>query len=212
LNLIDDNRQTTMDLKTSFNILGLDPQADEASAKRAYKAQVRRWHPDQFPEGSDTKSVAEEQLKLINIAFARVKAHLAGVRPDPDVTAPPGGDTSRREGPPGEHAERRSWVDHLFDTLNAFAGKREGQPAEPAADNAETIRRKTFGQVLDEMAGGSISAKPKRRPVGTPAAPCRAAGCRRYRGRGSTVGGIGGTESPGPVKPVSRVRGIGRHR
>jgi hypothetical protein len=216
---IDDNRQTTMDLKTSFNILGLDPQADEASAKRAYKAQVRRWHPDQFPEGSDTKSGAEEQLKQINIAYARVKAHVAGVRPNPGFTAkpardttPPGGDSPRREGTPGEHAQKRSWVDHLFDTLNAFAGKRGGQPAEPAADNTDTIRRKTFGQVLDEMAGGSISAKPKRRPVGTPATRCRTAGCRRCRGRGSTVGGVGGTESPGPVKPVSRVRGIGRHR
>ena len=208
-----------MDLKTSFKILGLDPQADEASAKRAYKSQVRRWHPDQFPEGSDTKSGAEEQLKQINIAYARVKAHVGGVRSDPGVTArpardtaPPRGNSPRREGTPGEHAEKRSWVDHLFETLNAFAGKREGQPAEPAADKTDTIRQKTFGQVLDEMAGGSISAKPKRQPVATPATPCRAAGCRRYRGRGSTVGNVGGTESPGPVKPVSRVRGIGRSR
>lgn len=202
-----------MDLKTSFNILGLDPEADEASAKRAYKAKVRRWHPDQFPEGSDTKAGAEEQLKQINIAYARVKAHVAAVRPDPGVTAtPPPRDTVRPDGTSGEQAEKRSWVDHLFDTLNAFAGKREGWPAEPAADKADAIRQKTFGQVLDEMAGGSICAKPKRQPGRTAATPRRAAGYRRHRGRGSTVGSVGGSESPGPVKPVSRVRGIGRRR
>ena len=72
-----------MDLTTSFKILGLDPQADEGTAKRAYKAQVRRWHPDQFPQGSSVKAGAEEQLKQINIAYARVKAHLALHRPDP---------------------------------------------------------------------------------------------------------------------------------
>jgi curved DNA-binding protein CbpA len=204
-----------MDLKTSFNILGLDPEADEASAKRAYKAKVRRWHPDQFPEGSDTKDGAEEHLKQINIAYARVKAHVAGNRHAPGVTPrPPHSprDTARREATTDEQAEKRSWVDHLFDTLNAFAGKREGQPTEPAADQADAIRQKTFGQVLDEMAGGSISIKPKRQPGGPAAAQRRAAAYRRYRSRGSTVGGVGGTESPGPVKPVSRVRGIGRSR
>ena len=66
-----------MNLTTSFNTLGIGPDTDEAQAKRAYKAQVRRWHPDQFPEGSATKAGAEEQLKQINIAYARVKAHLA---------------------------------------------------------------------------------------------------------------------------------------
>jgi hypothetical protein len=129
-----------MDLKTSFNILGLDPQADEASAKRAYKAQVRRWHPDQFPEGSDTKAGAEEQLKQINIAYARVKEHTCpGVRPNPIVTAtsprnPFGGDHPGVTGTPGENAQKRSWVDHLFDALNAFAGKRE-----PSANPPQTI-------------------------------------------------------------------------
>ena len=202
-----------MDLKTSFKILGLDPEADEASAKRAYKAQVRRWHPDQFPEGSDTKTGAEEQLKQINIAYARVKAQVAKNRPDPGATVRPSPrDTERPDGTPGEKAEKRSWVDHLFDTLNAFAGKREGQPAEPAGDKADAIRQKTFGQVLDEMAGGSISARPKRHPGRPAATPRRPAGYRRYRGHGTTLDGVGGTESPGPVKPVSRVRGIGRHR
>lgn len=207
-----------MNLTTSFDTLGIDPEADEAQAKRAYKAQVRRWHPDQFPEGSATKAGAEEQLKQINIAYARVKAHLATQRPDPAATtaaSPPHPDrgTAGTPDPPGEQTGKRSWVDHLFDTLNAFAGNRVGEPPVPPADARDIHPRKTFEQVLDEMAGGGISPK-RQRQSGNPA-PVRnrpASGYRRSSRSGGRVGTISGTESPGPVKPVGRVRGIGRNR
>ncbi|WP_319408961.1 J domain-containing protein [uncultured Desulfosarcina sp.] len=207
-----------MNLTTSFNTLGIGPDTDEAQAKRAYKAQVRRWHPDQFPEGSATKAGAEEQLKQINIAYARVKAHLATHRPDPTVTAatapsPPDQGTTDRPEPPDEKSKKRSWVDHLFDTLNAFAGNRAAEPPSPPADETGANRRKSFEQVLDEMAGGGIPPTQTRQP-GNPAAAHRrtASGYRPYRRRGGTVGTVGSPESPGPVKPVGRVRGIGRSR
>ncbi|BBO67371.1 hypothetical protein DSCA_13010 [Desulfosarcina alkanivorans] len=208
-----------MDLTTSLNILGLDPTADEASAKHAYKAQVRRWHPDQFPEGSPTKAGAEEQLKQINIAYARVKAHLAFVRPEPKAAPPPPrqpqGSAPQNDNP-GQKPEKRSWVDHLFDTLNAFGGNHDAKRDPAPADASHASRRKTFGQVLDEMAGGNISSRPGRpgrRSRKPGAVPSRSAGgyggCRR---RGGTVGAVGGAERPGPVRPVHRVRGIGRSR
>ena len=207
-----------MNLATSFKTLGIGPEADEAQAKRAYKAQVRRWHPDQFPEGSATKAGAGEQLKQINIAYARVKAHLAMHRPDPTVSAsatppyPGQGGTDRHE-PPGGNSKKRSWVDHLFDALNAYAGNRAGEPSAPPDGETDTNRRKTFEQVLDEMAGGGIPPKLKRRPGNHAATGCRvASGYRRAGRKGKTVGTVGGGESPGPVKPVSRVRGIGRNR
>ncbi|MBC2713469.1 MAG: J domain-containing protein [Desulfosarcina sp.] len=207
-----------MDLKTSFNILDIDPEANEAQAKQAYKAQVRRWHPDQFPEGSATKIGAEEQLKQINIAYARVKAHLARHRPNPTVTATgtpthPRQGTAVRHDTPGEKSKNRSWVDHLFDALNAFAGNRADEPPTTPSGQTDANRRKTFEQVLDEMAGSGISPKQNRQP-GNPAAASRrtAAGYRHYRRSGGTVGAVSGTEGPGPVKPVGRVRGIGRNR
>jgi DnaJ-class molecular chaperone len=207
-----------MNLTTSFNTLGIGPETDEAQAKRAYKAQVRRWHPDQFPEGSATKAGAEEQLKQINIAYARVKAHLAMHRPDPTVAAAattphPGQGSADRHDPPGEKTKNRSWVDHLFDALNAYAGNRAGEPAAPPDDETDTNRRKTFEQVLDEMAGSGISPKQKCQPSNPAAARRRAAsGHRLYGRKGVTVGKVGSSESPGPVKPVGRVRGIGRNR
>jgi curved DNA-binding protein CbpA len=209
-----------MELKTSFKILGIDPGADKAQAKHAYKAQVRRWHPDQFPEGSLSKAGAEEQLKQINIAYDRVNAHLAVVRPDPAVHVPPPYSprgTPRRNDAPGEKPEKRSWVDHLFSTLNAFSGHDDGTPGHAPADETDTRRRKTFGQVLDEMAGGSMSAKPTRQSGGPTAVPRRtAAGNRRFHHR-TTSGcrrwfgwpGSGQTGKPGPgnrPKPI-RVNG-----
>jgi len=207
-----------MNLTTSFTTLGVGPETDEAQAKRAYKVQVRRWHPDQFPEGSATKTEAEERLKQINIAYARVKVHLALYRPDPAVSAsatpphPGQGNTDRNE-PPGGKSKKRSWVDHLFDTLNAYVGSLAGEPSASPDDETDTNRRKTFEQVLDEMAAAGIPPKLRRRPGNHAAAGRRSAsGYRHYGRKGATVGRVGGSESPGRVKPVGRVRGIGKNR
>jgi curved DNA-binding protein len=47
-------------------VLGLEPGADAASLKRAFREQARRWHPDL--NGSDP--VAEERFKQVNEAYA----------------------------------------------------------------------------------------------------------------------------------------------
>lgn len=204
-----------MDLRTSFKILGLDPQADAVQAKRAYKAQVRRWHPDQFPERSTTKVYAEEQLKQINIAYARINAHLRIGRPEPSVSADaPSPHASQanvhQKGKHEDKPEKRAWYDHLFDALNTLAGNHAGKPTQTSAPAG---RHKPFNQVLDEIVGGNRFSKPKR-PTGNPtvAKGHSDSGYRRYRRRGSSVGAVDGTPNPGPVKPVIRVRGIGKNR
>ena len=210
------NREMAMDLKTSFDILGIGPQTNATQAKHAYKAQVRRWHPDQFPQGSTTKAGAEEHLKQINIAYARVKAHLAMQWPASNATdkvtptyrrqTP-----SRRPKPVDKKTKRRSWIDHLFDTLNTLAGNRDSDPSTNQSDENNANQHKTFEQVLDEMGHGNISPK-SNRPSGSSASRPSAAGCGHIRRKGGNVGAVGGTESSGPVKPVGRVRGIGRSR
>jgi curved DNA-binding protein len=47
-------------------VLGLQPGADAAALKRAFRAQARRWHPDL--NGNDP--VAEERFKQVNEAYA----------------------------------------------------------------------------------------------------------------------------------------------
>ena len=207
-----------MDLTTSYKILGLVQQADEQAAKRAYKVQVRRWHPDQFPDGSSVKAAAEEQLKQINIAYARVKAHLALHRREPiDPAAATGAHQSAGHPPRGETASRkrrqRSWMDHLFDALNAFADQRTAASQTASVDRSQTKPRRPFEAVLSEMTGGM--PPPKQRSAAASGPSLRRhddAVYRQYRRRGSRVSSVGPTEGKGPVEPVSRIRGIGRKR
>jgi DnaJ-class molecular chaperone len=49
-----------------WQVLGLEPGADAAALKRAFRSQARRWHPDL--NGNDP--VAEERFKLVNEAYA----------------------------------------------------------------------------------------------------------------------------------------------
>lgn len=49
-----------------WQVLGLEPGADAARLKRAFREQARRWHPDL--NGNDP--VAEERFKLVNEAYA----------------------------------------------------------------------------------------------------------------------------------------------
>ena len=198
-----------MNLLTSFKILGIPSDADEIQAKQAYKAQVRRWHPDQFPEESGAKAAAEEQLKQINIAYAQVKEHLAthgpsSGTPQADTPRPETADRARpASGQPG----KKSWIDALFDALNAFSREWRREPSPPPTDRRPPNRRKNFGEVLDEMAGGTISPPKGRRRRGMR----RNAAAYRRRGGGS-VDAVGAADPIGPVRPVDRVRGIGRRR
>lgn len=49
-----------------WHVLGLEPGADAARLKRAFREQARRWHPDL--NGNDP--VAEERFKRVNEAYA----------------------------------------------------------------------------------------------------------------------------------------------
>lgn len=205
-----------MDLKMCFKMLDLDPPVDPVLANRAYKNQVRRWHPDQFPEGSAAQAAAEERLKQINIAYDRIKPFLttrAGI-PDAAAETPsrPLRDAACRSEPSGKTAAGRSWVGRLFEALKALAAYHTAKPPAAPAGAPGAGRPKTFGQVLDEMTGG-MSPKPNKRAGSPDAASRRRALNLRARRRASTsVGVVGEPERPGPVKPVGRVRGIGRSR
>jgi hypothetical protein len=203
-----------MNLNTCYTILGIAPDADPTQAKRAYKSRVKRWHPDRFPDGSAAQSDAEERLKQINIAYARVKAHLASVGPAtaaaPSAPFRPAGRPSRPDPAPGPTKPSRSWVDHLFTMLSAFSGGRPDPARSPSRPPASE-RQKSFDQVLNETAGTvSASTRPRRddKPASGTGSHRAAHGYRRQTGSGA----IGGIRPIEPIKPVRRVRGIGKSR
>jgi curved DNA-binding protein len=57
---------TSLGTMDYWQVLGLEPGADQARLKRAFREQARRWHPDL--NGNDP--VAEERFKLVNEAYA----------------------------------------------------------------------------------------------------------------------------------------------
>ncbi len=80
-----------MEIKKSFEILELDPNASVDEAKQAYKDIVNVWHPDRFSHNSRLKEKAEKKLKDVNVAYETVNSFLSskkGLRPRPDQAPP----------------------------------------------------------------------------------------------------------------------------
>jgi curved DNA-binding protein CbpA len=52
-----------------YLILGLEPGASVREVKAAYRALVKKWHPDQFHHDPHLQQLAEDKLKEINQAY-----------------------------------------------------------------------------------------------------------------------------------------------
>jgi WD40 repeat protein len=62
------------DINHVYNILGLKPGASVDEVKQAYRQMAKTWHPDCFFEPQQ-KLEAEEKIKEINQAYARLKSY-----------------------------------------------------------------------------------------------------------------------------------------
>ena len=63
-----------MDIQTCLQVLELEAPLTPARIHRAYRRMVKRWHPDQFALEPSIRAIAEERLKSINAAYAKLKA------------------------------------------------------------------------------------------------------------------------------------------
>ncbi len=74
-----------------YQLLGLPYGTPPEAVKKAYKAFVKNWHPDRFPQGSTRQRQAEDRLKAVTAAYRRIRsqweAEPARIQPEP---APPG--------------------------------------------------------------------------------------------------------------------------
>lgn len=70
-----------MDTKQALNILGLGPDPTPNQLKRAYRQQVRLWHPDRYSHGSALKPLAEKHLQEANLAYALLERRLPQAMP-----------------------------------------------------------------------------------------------------------------------------------
>lgn len=63
-------------MRRSFEILGLSPNSTYEEAKRAYKFQAKKWHPDRFPDDArHLQKKAHEQFQKITDAFRKLEEH-----------------------------------------------------------------------------------------------------------------------------------------
>ena len=155
-------------------VLGLQPGADAATLKRAFRQQARRWHPDL--NGNDPH--AEEQFKAVNEAYAvlsdpqRRQKWEAGL--DESAAAAAGLDPFASGFP---HFD--DYVDALFGRTRRPGGvdrRRDGEAAGWGADDRE------------EMATSPVDAGPASSDAPSSTPP----------GRGGDV-----TASPPPPPPVT---------
>ena len=72
-----------MELNQAFEMLGLQPGADEATAKTAFRRLAKEAHPDKHAGDP----AATQRFQQINEAYQRLSAHYSGSA-EPNVTAP----------------------------------------------------------------------------------------------------------------------------
>jgi len=74
-------------VEADFRILGLEPGAKPSEVRQAYRALVKKWHPDRHhSESYETRAFAEKKFREIDEAYRRISEswektpHLAGGR------------------------------------------------------------------------------------------------------------------------------------
>ena len=60
-----------------YQALGGQPGVPFDDVKRAYRNQIKLWHPDRHDRGSSSRAQAEEKSKQLNIAFRKLKLSYA---------------------------------------------------------------------------------------------------------------------------------------
>ena len=159
-----------------WQVLGLEPGADAASLKRAFREQARRWHPDL--NGND--AVAEARFKQVNEAYAVLsdpRRRLAWERGEEG-----GGEAP----PPDPFAQGFPSFDRYLDRLFGREAP-PSRPADQADDRAEDhgedagFHRASFDREGLDREGLDRESDPRSQPSGPvvaappPPPPVRAA-------------------------------------
>jgi hypothetical protein len=62
-----------MEFRNAYLVLNIPHNASAKLVKKAFRAMIKKWHPDLFPAGSDDQTLATEMMQKINEAYALVK-------------------------------------------------------------------------------------------------------------------------------------------
>jgi len=204
---------SSINIQESLRILELEPTADIDVVRRAYRRQVKRWHPDQFAQQPAIQAQAEERLKRINQAYRNLrnrlesqqasrphdKAHSAAQKETQDQAKSAG-----PQPPPRGESWFSAWRKRMYqgkkeDGLNRRSGKKR---APSAADHRP---KDSFERILRQAADPCPTDSPIKSGAVRSPRPYTAG---RRRKKGMRIEGYAGAAPFAPVKPVSRIRRI----
>jgi curved DNA-binding protein CbpA len=223
-----------MNLKDCYKILAIAPGTPLGLVKRAYKNQIKIWHPDRFSGDPALQSLAEENTKKVNLAYAMIASDLQSQPPDfkraktgpsPKARAavqkaePTKGDSPPKKEPADDEKDINFWqsVRDFLETLRQNPAQMPPRPhragyTDMKRERRTPRRRKPFNKILEEAAVSPPSPRRSSR-IRKSLSPWNRALRNRAKGRrrGGAIQGIGESRRVGPVRPVERIRGIGRN-
>ena len=59
-------------MKDPYSILGVSKNASDEEVKAAYKALVRKYHPDNYSDDNPLKELANEKMQEVNEAYDEI--------------------------------------------------------------------------------------------------------------------------------------------
>ena len=206
-----------MPLQSCLHILGLDTIVDQDHIHRAYRRQVRRWHPDQFTHQPEFRAQAEERLKQINHAYATLKDYLIK-RPQVQKfsdTATQGTRTNKSKSEkPSSPFNWKQWFKPKKPRSAHQRTNTERNGATQRRGRTTWVRKSpSFNRVLRQAATGTLDPSDQRytkKGYGTNGLEHRR--CFTPRKKSMRIEGHVSTAPITPIKPISRIRKIGSSR
>lgn len=186
-----------LELSRAFAILGVQANTTPELVHRTYRQLVKRWHPDQFGLNTRAHSEAEARLKLINQAYAIVKAHLKTHPQAKPVHVRPGRSPQHRFNAPKS----------FFHTLFGPTAQRPSPPlnSKPAPPSKPATAHPGFQQILQ-----TAHQHPKHFKSGTVVAQLSKKMAHRHplrhrRGGAMRIEGVRPVSRVCPVSPIAPI-------
>lgn len=197
-----------MTIQASLHILELDSAKDHDQLHRAYRRQVKRWHPDQFAHQPAIHAQAEERLKRINHAYSTLKEHLqkkasvhGNISTSKDIQAENGQQHPPPE--PRKPIKRSPWFKPSHRNDHQKDDKSKSFRTSGAKINTAFVRKEaSFNNILRKAA-----ANPRTDPrsMGSGARSIPNPFLRKQRNKSMRIEGFRPAAPITPIKPISKI-------
>ena len=207
-----------------YQVLGVEPDADQATIRRAYHAAARRWHPDRHSADKRTDSDrAEREIRLVNEAWEVLGDRDARLQYDRRIGSVAAPSTSERAGVVNDAGVIR--IDPRLLDPKYMAARRQSQDAQLATKRSRVLTLVPLIALLGLLGAifvftayartGSNTVPPSTIPGPQLGAGIEANDCVSVMGGGSLIerpcdatahGRVIGARMPDGVCPVGTVK------